>query len=172
MRVIKQDAPGDPLNNGVVVFHAGANIARRWEDFQQFSEADREFFDNLLPIEGLDFTNGDEIRIDRLAPLPQAQEPLDVRSQTDVRLQEIPLIRDDPAALEALKILRQKGYSPDQVKEAYQALEPVPVTKVRARQAKRTKLDMRVKTEAARILAKRRINPEGKTLDRQKTRQN
>ena len=99
MRVIKQDAPGDPLNNGVVVFHAGANIARRWEDFQQFSEADREFFDNLLPIEGLDFTNGDEIRIDPLAPLPQAQEPLDVRSQTDVRLQEIPLIRDDPARL-------------------------------------------------------------------------
>ena len=58
------------------------------------------------------------------------------------------------------------------MKEAYQALEPVPVTKVRARQAKRTKLDMRVKTEAARILAKRRINPEGKTLDRKKLRQN
>ncbi len=168
MRVIKLNAPGDPLNNGVVVFHAGANIARRWQDFQQFSEADRDYFDQLLPIEGLDFTSGDEIQIDPLAPSPQAPEPLDVRSQTDVRLQEIPLIKDDPAALAALKTLQQKGYSPDQVKEAYQALQPVPVTKVRMRQAKRAKLDMRVKTEAARILAKRGINPEGQTLDRKK----
>ena len=101
MRVIKLNAPGDPLNNGVVVFHAGANIARRWQDFQQFSEADRDYFDQLLPIEGLDFTSGDEIQIDPLAPSPQAPEPLDVRSQTDVRLQEIPLIKDDPAALAA-----------------------------------------------------------------------
>ena len=63
MRVIKNDAPGDPLNNGVVVFHAGANVARRWEDFQQYSEADQEFFDQLLPMEGLDFTSGDELQI-------------------------------------------------------------------------------------------------------------
>ncbi len=168
MRVIKLNAPGDPLNNGVVVFHAGANIARRWQDFQQFSKADRDYFDQLLPIEGLDFASGDEIQIDPLASSPQAPEPLDVRSQTDVRLQEIPLIKDDPVALAALKTLQQKGYSPDQVKEAYQALQPVPVTKVRLRQAKRAKLDMRVKTEAARILAKRGINPEGQTLDRKK----
>jgi len=168
MRVIKQDAPGDPLNNGVVVFHAGANIARRWQDFQKFSEADRDYFDQLLPIEDLDFTSGDEIQIDPLASSPQAPPPLDVRSQTDVRLQEIPLIKDDPAALAALKTLQEKGYSLDQVKEAYQALQPVPVTKVRARQAKRAKLDMRVKTEAARILAVRGINPEGQDLDRKR----
>ena len=168
MRVIKRNAPGDPLNNGVVVFHAGANIARRWQDFQQFSQADRDYFDQLLPIEGLDFTSGDEIQTDPLAPSPQAPPPLDVRSQTDIRLQEIPLIEDDPDALAALKLLREKGYSPDQVKEAYQALEPVPVTKVRLRQAKRAKLDMRVRTEAARILAKRGINPEGQDLDRKR----
>ncbi|MGH9397264.1 MAG: helicase-related protein [Terriglobia bacterium] len=168
MRVIKLDAPGDPLNNGVVVFHAGANIARRWQDFQQFSKAERDYFDQLLPIEGLDFTSGDEIQIDPLAPSPQAPEPLDVRGQTDVRLQEIPLIKDDPAALAALKTLQEKGYSPDQVKEAYQALQPIPVTKVGLRQAKRAKLDMAVKTEAARILAKRGINPKGQDLDRKR----
>lgn len=168
MRVIKLDAPGDPLNNGVVVFHAGANIARRWQDFQQFSKAERDYFDQLLPIEGLDFTSGDEIQIDPLAPSPQAPEPLDVRGQTDVRLQEIPLIKDDPAALAALKTLQEKGYSPDQVKEAYQALQSIPVTKVRLRQAKRAELDMQVKTEAARILAKRGINPKGQDLDRKR----
>ncbi len=170
MRVIKNNAPDDLLNNGVVVFHAGANIARRWQDFQQFSQADRDYFDQLLPIEGLDFTSSDEIQIDPLAPSPQAPPPLDVRGQTDIRLQEIPLIKDDPDALAALKLLQEKGYSPDQVKEAYQALElePVPVTKVRQRQAKRASLDMRVKTEAARILHQRGINPEGQDLDRKR----
>jgi superfamily II DNA or RNA helicase len=166
MRVIEQDSPGHPLNNGVVVFHAGANIASRWEDFQQYSEADREYFDQLLPMEGLDFTSGDELQIDPLASSPPSRERVEVRSQTDVRLEVIPLIDEDPDALAALKILQEKGYSADQVKEAYEGLQPVPVTKARQRQAKRAGLDMRVKTEAARILASRRINPEGQDLDR------
>jgi superfamily II DNA or RNA helicase len=165
MRVIKQNAPGDVLNNGVVVFHAGANVANRWQDFQQYSEADRDYFDQLLPMEDLDFTNGDELQIDPPAPSTQNLDRLDVRSQTDIRLEEIPLIDDDPAALAALKLLQEKGYSSDQVKEAYEALQPVPVTKLRLRQAKRSSLDMRVKTEAARILNVRRINLEGKDLD-------
>jgi hypothetical protein len=168
MRVIKQDAPGDPLNNGVVVFHAGANIARRWEDFQQYSEADREYFDQLLPMEGLNFTTGEEIQIDPPIASSQVRNRLNVQSQTDVRLEEIPLIYDDPDALAALKILQEKGYSPDQVKEAYQGLQPVPVTKARQRQAKRATLDMRVRTEAARILHERRINPEAQDLDRKR----
>jgi superfamily II DNA/RNA helicase len=163
MRVIEHDAPGHPLNNGVVVFHAGANVASRWEDFQQYSEADREYFDQLLPMEGLDFTRGDEIQIE---PSIETRDRVDVRSQTDIRLEEIPLIKDDPDALAALKILQDKGYSPDQVKEAYEGLQPVPVTKVKVRQAKRLSLDMRVRTEAARILAERSINPEGRELDK------
>ncbi len=167
MRVIEHGAPGHPLNNGVVVFHAGANIASRWEDFQQYSEADREYFDQLLPMEGLDFSSSDELQIDpRVAR--QSGERVDVRSQTDVRLQEIPLIEDDAEALAALKILQGRGYTSDQVKQAYEELQPVPVTKVRLRQAKRASLDMRVKTEAARILHDRKLNPEGHDLDRQR----
>lgn len=167
MRVIVHSAPGSPLNNGVVVFHAGANIARRWEDFQQFSEADREYFDQLLPMEGLDYTSGNELQIE---PLPPSERPdgVDVRSQTDVRLEEIPLIEDDPEALAALKILQDKGYTPAQVKQAYEELQPVPVTKVRQRQSMRAGLDMRVRTEAARILYERKINPEGHELDRKR----
>lgn len=115
-----------------------------------------------MPIEGLDFATGDELQIE---PSIQTRDRVDVRSQTDLRLEEIQLINDDPDALAALKILQSKGYSPDQVKEAYEGLEPVPVTKVRLRQAKRSSLDIRVKTEAARILAARDINPEGQQLD-------
>lgn len=166
MRVIEHDAPGHPLNNGVVVFHAGANIARRWEDFQQYSDADQEYFDQLLPMEGLDFTSGDELQI--LPSSSQSRDRVEVRGQTDVRLEEIPLIQDDPDALAALKILQNKGYTPDEVKQAYQELQPVPVTKVRQRQAKRASLDMRVRTEAARILHNKKVNPEGHDLDRQR----
>jgi len=164
MRVIEHDAPGHVLNNGVVVFHAGANVARRWEDFQQYSEADQEYFDQLLPIEGLDFTNGDELQIQ--PPTHAVGNRLDVRGQTDVRLEEIPLIQDDVEAIAALKVLQGKGYTSDQVKHAYDELQPVPVTKARARQARRAGLDMRVMTEAARILHERGINPEGHDLDR------
>jgi hypothetical protein len=45
---------------------------------------------------------------------------------------------------------------------------PVPVTRVRERQALRGGLDMRVRTEAARILYEREISPEGHELDRQR----
>ena len=167
MRVIEQNAPGHILNNGTVVFHAGANIARRWEDFQQYSEADREFFEQLLPMEDLNFSSAEELEVE---PEPHDLgdgEHFDVRSQTAIQLEEIPLIAEDPDALAALSILQERGYTSDQVRQAYDELEPVPVTRVRQRQAMRSSLDMRVRTEAKRILGKRGVNPEGRHLDRQ-----
>ena len=166
MRVIAQNEPGSPLNQGVVVFHAGANIASRWTDFQQYTQADREFFDQLLPLENLDFGNGDEIEVE---PVPRPDgNGLSVRSQTGVQLEEIPLLRDDPDALAAVRFLKEKGYTPAEVEAAFEELQPVPTTKVRERRAKQSGLDMRVRTEAARILHERGVNPEGRTLDRQR----
>ena len=167
MRVIKQNAPGHVLNHGSVVFHAGANVANRWADFQQYSEADREFFDQLLPMEDLDFGSADDLEVE---PVPRGfgeGEHFDVRSQTAIQLEEIPLIAEDPEALAALRVLQEKGYSSDQVKQAYDELVPVPVTRVRQRQAMRGSLDMRVRTETGRILGDRGVNPEGHDLDRQ-----
>ena len=58
MRAIEQNTPGHPLNQGVVVFHVGANVARRWNDFRQFSQADQDFFAELLPeAEEVEFTD-------------------------------------------------------------------------------------------------------------------
>lgn len=166
MRVIQQDAPRHPLNQGVVVFHAGANVARRWKDFQSFSEADREYFDKLLPVEELDFGSSDELEVIPRHGDGWDADEVNVRAQTDVRVEEIPLIEDDPEAIAALQVLKARGYSADDVKAAYDTLEPVPMSKVRQRQAKRQSLDVRVKTEAARILGKRGINPEGRELDK------
>jgi superfamily II DNA or RNA helicase len=166
MRVIVQNDPGNPLNQGTAVFHAGANVARRWQDFQEYSEADQQFFDQLLPVEGLDFSRSDELAV---TPVPAAGNLVDVRGQSGVTMQEIPLIGDDPEAMQAIRTLQERGYSPEVVRQAME-LQPVPTTRVRQRQAARAGLDMRVRTETGRILNQRGINPEGFDLDRSRRR--
>ncbi len=162
MRVIVQNDSVHPLNQGTVVFHAGANVARRWQDFQEYSEADQEYFDQLLPMEGLDFTDSDDLEV---TPAVAERSTLAVRGQSGVTVEEIPLIEDDPEAMQAIQTLRDRGYSPEQVRQAME-LEPVPTTRVRERQAARAGLDMRVRTEVGRILRQRRMNPQGFDLDR------
>lgn len=171
MRVIVQNQPGHVLNRGVVVFHAGANIARRWEDFQSYTEADQEFFDQLLPMEGLDFANAQELEIKPYQGGVRPGQNMEVRSQSDIRIEEIPLTVDDEA-LAALRVLQKKGFTAAQVSDAYQTLEPVPVTKVRQRQAQRGDLDMQTRTAAGRILNKRGISPGSKTLDKKRLGRN
>lgn len=166
MRVVKQNAPEDPVNRGVVVFHAGANVARRWSDFQDYTGADQEFFDTLLPMEDLDFSKGDKIEIDPAPPV--SGDNVHVRSQSDVLLQEIPLIEEDAEALEMIRKLRERGYTGDVVAQAMDQLDAVPVTKVRERQAGRAALDIRIKTEVGRIFAARKINHQGRDLDRKR----
>jgi superfamily II DNA or RNA helicase len=166
MRVIEHEAPGHVLNQGIVVFHAGANVARRWSDFQDYSEADREFFDQFLPVEGVDpATEPDEREIE--PALPEDRDQLEVRSQLEVRVQEIPLLREHADAMKMIEALRDWGYSQDDVSEVFEMLDAVPTTKQRERQAMRGSLDMRIRTEAGRILNRRGINQEGRELDRQ-----
>lgn len=163
MRVIKQDAPGHVLNQGVVVFHAGANIARQWGDFQQYSEADQAYFDQLLPLEGLD--PGDPQRERDIIPVPRPGDEMEVRAQSEVQLEEIHLLEEDEAA--AIRLLQERGIISGDFDPARQALQPVPTTRIAQRRAMRDGLDMRVRNEAARILNQRGINPAGRELDRQ-----
>lgn len=162
MRVIRQNAPDDVLNQGVVVFHAGANIARRWADFQEFSEADRDYFDQLLPVELVDPSHAPAER--QVEPVPHDLDNVEVRSQSDVHVEEIPLLMD-AAALAALRVLQERGYTTADVATAYQTLQPLPTTRVRQRQAMRDGLPIRVQTAAGRILGERGINPNGRELD-------
>jgi superfamily II DNA or RNA helicase len=161
MRAIVQNDPANVNNQGTVVFHAGANIARQWEDFQEYSDADKEFFDQLLPMEELNFKSASEIFIE-----PKLSEPteVDVCGQTAVTMEEIPLVADDPEVSKALAVLRDRGISPDEYSRAI--LEPVPTTKALKRQAARASLDMRVRSEVGRILGTRRLNPVGRELDK------
>ena len=164
MRVIEHDSPAHPKNQGTVIFHAGANIARRWEDFQDYSEADQAFFDQLLPLECLDFADASEISVEPV--VRWATNTVEVRAQSDVHVEEIPLMESDPAAMAAIQQLRDLGYSPEEVSRTMQRLEPVPTTKANERKALRAELDAKVKTEAARILGERKINPGGLEFDK------
>jgi superfamily II DNA or RNA helicase len=162
MRVIVQNDPGNVVNQGVVVFHAGANIARQWGDFQQYSEADQAYFDQLLPLEGID---PNDVQTDREIT-PHFGADMEVRAQSDVHVEEIHLLEEDEAA--AIRLLQERGIIAGDFDPARQALQPVPTTRVAQRQAMRGGLDMRVRTEAARILNQRGIPVAGRTLDRQR----
>lgn len=164
MRVIQQNAPDHPQNQGVVVFHAGANVARQWADFQEYSQADQQYFDQLLPLEGLDPVGGGEER--EIVPEVRPEAEVEVRAQSEVHIEELPLLAGDEAA--AIRLLQERGLIPENFDPTSQTLTPVPVTKVAQRQAMRATLDTRSKNEAARILGERGINPNGSELDRQR----
>ncbi|WP_455913287.1 DEAD/DEAH box helicase [Pseudomonas syringae] len=162
MRVIVQNAPMDPKNQGVVVFHAGANIASKWEDFKQYSSADQEYFDQLLPLEFIDPTN---VKVSReIVPGLEGGDPVEVKSQSEVFLEELELLAPDENL--AIQLLKDRGLIPDSFDPASEILEQIPSTKVAKRQAKRASLNMRVRTEAARLLYLHGISPGGAELDR------
>jgi superfamily II DNA or RNA helicase len=163
MRVIEQNNPDSLLNQGTVIFHAGSNIQRQWTDFQEFSQADQEYFQQLLPLEGLDFSNSSEIEIIP-TQYTSTTNPVEIKGQSDVVMQEIPLISDDLEALKAIEYLRSKGYTAEQVSQVM--LQPVPTNKQNIRRASRTELDNQIKNAAGRLLAERHINPGGKELDK------
>lgn len=163
MRVIEQNRPGDPKNQGTVVFHAGANIAARWEDFQQYSEADRAFFQELLPIEDLHFGDAGELVIEP-EPGPGAlPNTVEVKAQTGVQVEEIPLLENNPEAMQAIAVLQRLGYGAADVCRVLDH-QPVPTTKARTRQAARSHLDAKVLNEVGKILARRGCNPKSSRL--------
>lgn len=167
MRVIKQNAPHDIVNQGTVIFHAGSNIASRWSDFKNYSEADQEYFDQLLPLDELDFSDRSEIEI---TPRVDATiNEISIKAQSGVSIEELKLIDsdEDPEAIRAIEYLKNKGYSPEQVKRTME-LQPVPTTKVMKRQAARSSLDVRVKNEVGKILGEHNLNHEGRELDKQR----
>ena len=164
MRVIEQDSPRSMINQGIVVYHAGSNIAKRWADFKEFSSADKAYFDQLLPEK--EFTPSGSTNSEILKPRIENSEKVDIREQSDVSLDTSTLI-DDPKAIEALRYLRNAGVSGN-IDDLLQALEleRIPVTKVKKRQAQRQALNEKVQHATGKILAILGKNPTSKNLDR------
>lgn len=164
MRAIDQNAPESSNNQGTVVFHAGSNIARLWSDFQEYSQADREFFDQLLPMKSLDFGDATEIEI-----IPKSRErkanQVEIKGQGGLLVEEIPLILEDTEVQKAIQLLQEKGVTLDDLRTAYEH-KPVPTTKQKQRQASRQALDELVRNETGFILRQQGINPQGRELDK------
>jgi len=156
MRVIDQNQPNSPNNQGVVVYHAGANIAERWSDFQQFSEADKEFFNQLLPEEEINFNDASELEITPRGT--QNQRHVVINEQDSVTVQEVPLLKDDIEAQKAIELLESKGYG---VK-----LTPIPVTRQKQRLASKKAIDDLIKNKTGALLGRHNINLQGKDLDK------
>ena len=157
MRVIELNAPGAPLNQGVVVFHAGSNVARVWSDFRDFSAPDQDYFDKLLlPVEDLHFETGKDIVEVDPDPIGTPSDEIEIRGQGDVSLEAISLLKDDPQAQQALKLLLERGFTSEQFAEV-ESLQRLPISKQKARRASRAALDERAKAACTRILKNRGV---------------
>jgi superfamily II DNA or RNA helicase len=157
MRVVDQNSLTSPNNQGIVVFHAGANIARRWSDFQDFSEADQLFFDELLPVEDLDFMNASELEIQPREGSGDGSR-VEIVDQEDVFIEELALYKDNPQVQEALAILRANGLNA--------VLKPIQVSRQNQRLASKKAFDDTVKNIVGRLLGKYSVNYEGRELDK------
>lgn len=166
-RVTRAVVPGEPcspLNQGIVVYHAGSNIAQRWTDFKDFSQADQEFFDQLLPIEDVNFHDAREIEIEPTLPKNTPPPSIEGRAQEGIELYEDPLVELDDDLADALDRLLTT-LTPDQIKR-YAELRKIRPRKQQERRAGRLALDDTVRNEAGRLLSEKGINKHGKELDR------
>lgn len=168
MRVVKQDAPGDLVNQGTVVFHAGANTTAVWDDFKDFAEADQEFF--RLLTEQVPVGDDDALTVnpeETQGRSPASDRTVRITEPGEVSLVELNLL-SDKRIKEALEVLKAAGVTADQYGRAIDELERTPVTKQSKRQANKALLDETIKTRAARILGDRSLSHEGHDLDHQR----
>lgn len=164
MRVIPSVDPFSPVNDGVVVFHVGGNITGVWTDFQQFAEADQQFFAHLTDEDLVEPTPAGEagaIRDIAWSPLPV------ITSQDEILLEDLTLVTANPEVANALAVLQNAGIDTG---ERFDQLQRVAPTKQQSRRAKRGLLDNLVKNEAGKLLGRRQLNHVGRDLDR--TREN
>jgi superfamily II DNA or RNA helicase len=164
MRAIDQGNPNSPLNRGVVVFHAGANVARRWNDFRQFSQADQAYFADLLPeAEEVNFVGG----VAEREP-GGGISPVEILGESGVRAADMEPI-GDPQAAALIRQLAELGVTPDQ---AAQELRRIRMPRQDVREARRASLNEYVQNEAGGILARLSLNPGGRNLDPRRRNRN
>jgi superfamily II DNA or RNA helicase len=165
MRVAVQNDPINPNNQGIVVYHAGGNIAQRWSDFKDFSEADQAYFDDLLITEEV-FAPGARgtQEIDPAVPTSLITPPLfKITTQLGLELTEDDLVKLTPAQSAAYDLLVNE-LGPEQILRRLQ-FNPMQPRRQDARRAAKKALDDEIKNAASRILGARGIKNKGRELD-------
>lgn len=165
MRAIEQNNTESPKNQGIVVYHAGANVAQRWIDFKEFSEADQAYFDDLFPTEEMfDFVSDPLPKeIEPAIPQPLIEiSPVRITDQTEVTYHEDNLVELTTEQSNELSRLVEEIGSKEAIIKHLQRLQP---RKQEARRAARKALDEEVKNAVGRIVGSKKLNPKGRELD-------
>lgn len=162
MRVIPGVDPFDQINEGVVVFHVGANVTGVWNDFQEFAEADQEWLARLVD-EDID-EDADSADLDPMSDTNVTDRPPlpTITSQEDVALEDLELLGADPKVAEALRTLRAAGVDTGAQFEYLRKIQP---TRQATRQAKRKLLDDRIQVRVGQVLKRRQLNAAAHDLD-------
>jgi superfamily II DNA or RNA helicase len=166
MRVAVPNDPMNPNNQGIVVYHAGANVAQRWSDFKDFSEADQAYFDDLFPTEEVFDFVADPLpkEVDPAVPQSLITTPIfEITTQSDVTFSEdelVALTSEQKAAYDLL--VEQLGQ--DQLIKRLELTRLQP-RKQEARRAARRALDEEVKNAVGQLMRSKSINPRGRDLD-------
>lgn len=168
MRSIEPDKLTSPNNQGIVIYHAGANVAQRWSDFKEFSEADQAYFDDLFPTEEVfDFvTDTSTQEIEPSVPQPIIEVPaLEITMQTGVTLHEDELVKLTTEQRKAFELLVKEVGSEQLIKRlAFTRIQP---RKQEARRAAQKALDDEVKNAITRLIGTKNIKWGGRELDTQ-----
>jgi len=153
-------APGAPDEEGIVVFHAGSNVAALWDDLRAYSEADQEYFEELLPLEDETAFAPGETEKER----NPFRDPIgEITGQADVRLEEIPLLEADDDMRRAVDALAAAGIGTEVLGRMQQAepeeLQRLFVTRQKRRIARRTQLANTVPVAVRAALGRRGLPP-------------
>ena len=182
MRVVKQDAPGDPDNRGYVVSHVGLNVDRWWTELKGMDESDQEFLENLAMSD----------RNFLLQSTPRSEDPtirrrftpdMIVLQETIARFvterflpEDIKAVADD--VIQAMRLrgldLTALGVSREQLEDGIRntmaeslgsgSVREQPVQPQRARQAARKRLDERIRSASKQLLNELKMAVVGRDL--------
>ena len=163
MRVVHQNNPRHPDNQGVVVSHVGLNIDQHWDDFRRIDHEDQELIQSWLEA-GYKPPDVDELnQRRRLAPDMEIHDEIISHFIEQDYLDPM----DDAVIDDLIEEFRRRGLDPeilglsreDLRQRLIQAriqerIEPraIPVTPQRRRQELRRRLNERARTLASRIL--------------------
>jgi superfamily II DNA or RNA helicase len=159
MRAVVQNDPRHPANEGVVVFHAGCNVAQRWDDFRAFSTADQQFFAELLP-EADDVPFQGRLAVDFVPGAGGGIQPIEIIAEHGVSAAELHPIAPEAEAL--LQQLAEMGVDPEQ---AAAEIRRRRMTRQDRREARRAALNERIQNEIGGIFGRANVPHRGRKLD-------
>lgn len=176
MRVVKQNAPGDPDNRGFVVSHVGLNVDRWWTDLKRLDKDDQLFFEQLANSE-LSFQAEPQTSSD--VSRRRYRPPMEVLDEVVERFVEVGFLEETRTALvdDVIQALGARGVDLDtlgidrrELEERISAATPrerigklfeLPVQPQRRRREARRRLNERVRSAAGEVLRRLGITPPG-----------